>query len=251
MITPKQILNIAAYAGDIILSNGGEIYRTEDTMNRICYAYGIKYVDSLVTPTGIFISIDDGDGSSETIVKRIHKRRINLTKISQVNNFSRNLQKKVLSYQAAMAELRAINEGKPKTKLKFGLLFISFGVSMNVILMRANYINIIPTILASLGAQIVIKKMGFLGDINFIPEIVAGFIGGFISLFCYKHGLGDNLGIITVSAILPFVPGVALTNSIRDAISGDLISATSRGIEATLIAISLAVGAAISLGVLY
>ncbi|TDX51532.1 threonine/serine ThrE exporter family protein [Orenia marismortui] len=251
MITPKQILNIAAYAGDIILSNGGEIYRTEDTISRICQAYGMKYVQSLVTPTGIFISIDDGDGGSETIVRRIHSREINLTKISKVNDFSRSLQTEVLKHQAAMEELASIEYGNPKSKLTLGLFLISFGVSMNVILMNENYINIIPAILASLGAQIAVKKMGFLKDINFIPEIVAGFIAGSISLFSLQQGLGDNLAIIVVSGILPFVPGVAITNSIRDAISGDLISSTSRSIEAALIAISLAVGVALSLGVFY
>ncbi|AZR72588.1 hypothetical protein BBF96_03815 [Anoxybacter fermentans] len=250
MLTPKQILDIASYAGEIILANGAEIYRTEDTIIRICQAYGIKYVQSLVTPTGIFISIDDGDNISETVVRRIHRRCVNLTKISQVNEFSRKLQKNPMDYATAMKELEKISNDKNEYSLTAVILWISLGSSMNVILMKKSYINIIPALLASLGAQLVVK-IDFLKDVNFVPEIVAGFIAGLISLFCYQYGLGDHLSTIIVSSILPFVPGVSLTNAIRDAINGDLISANSRGMEAGLIAISLAIGVALALGVFY
>ena len=40
-----------------------------------------------------------------------------------------------------------------------------------------------------------------------------------------------------------FVPGVAITNSIRDFLSGDMLSGVARAVEAFIIAISLAAGA--------
>ena len=44
-----------------------------------------------------------------------------------------------------------------------------------------------------------------------------------------------------------FVPGVALTNSIRDFLSGDMLSGVSRLVEALLTAVSLAAGAGVVL----
>ncbi|MCK4260113.1 MAG: threonine/serine exporter family protein [Halanaerobiales bacterium] len=249
MLTSKQVLDIAGIAGQIILSNGGEIYRTEDTITRICKAYGIPFVQSVVTPTGIFISVDNKDSISQTLVLRIHRRNLNLTKISDVNAFSRNLQSNLLDYQNAMNKLNEINDAKNVYRVNWVIFLSSFGGSMNVLLAKVSIINIIPAFLASLFAQIVIKKIGFLKEVNFVPQLIAGFIAGFISLVCFENGLGDQLSIIIVSSILPFVPGVSITNAIRDAISGDLISANSRGIEALLIAISLAVGVALALGV--
>ncbi len=251
MLTSKQVLDIAGYAGQIILANGAEIYRTEDTISRICQTYGIQAVQSVVTPTGIFISIDDGISNTQTAVLRIHRRSLNLTKISQVNAFSRSLQASPLDYEVAMSKLNTIRTSANEYTINRVILLSSFGVSMNVLLAKASFINIIPTFLASLGAQLVIRKIGFLKDVNFVPEMIAGFIAGLISLFFYHNGLGDQLSTIIVSSIFPFVPGVSITNAIRDAISGDLISANSRGIEAILIAISLAVGVALALGVFY
>lgn len=249
MLTPKQILDIAAYAGQIILTNGAEIYRTEDTITRICQAYGMKYVQSLVTPTGIFISIDDGSQISETVVRRIHRRGLNLTKISQVNQLSRRLQTDPLDYQTAIADLDEINHSKNQYPLNLVIFLSSLGACVNVVLINGNYINILPAFIAALGALLTTNKIGFLKEVNFVPQIIAGFVAGSISLFFYHLKIGDNLPIIIVSSILPFVPGVSLTNSIRDAISGDLISATSRGMEAAFVTVSLAIGAAFALGV--
>lgn len=250
MLRQKNILDIASYAGKIMLTNGAEIYRVEDTISRICQAYGMKYVQSLVTPTGIFISVDDGD-DSETIVRRITHRGLNLEKISKINDFSRKLQQEKLEYSTAITKLEEISYGKNEYSLLGAILVSSVGASMNVIVMRGNFINLIPALIACLGAQMLIKFLSFLKDVNFVPDLIAGFIAGSISLLFYSLGIGDSLSLIIVSAILPFVPGVALTNSIRDAITGDLISANSRAVEVGLIAISLAVGVAISLGVFY
>ncbi|MDF9445940.1 threonine/serine exporter family protein, partial [Limosilactobacillus mucosae] len=49
--------------------------------------------------------------------------------------------------------------------------------------------------------------------------------------------------------VMPLVPGVPLTNAARDLMSGDLISGTSRAVEATLTAI--AIGCAIVLVLRY
>ncbi|AGB41436.1 hypothetical protein Halha_1495 [Halobacteroides halobius DSM 5150] len=245
MKKPQQVLDIAGYAGETILTNGGEIYRAEETINRISQAYGMEYTHSIVTPTGLFVSIDDG----YTIVKRIHSRRVHLDKINQVNTFSRKLAQKTTEYQTAMTKLHNIATAKDEYNLSIVILASALASSMYAILAQGSYLDIFPSFIASLGAQLFIRLSGFLKDINFIPELIAGFIAGVIANLFYSYGIGTNLSIITVSGILSFVPGVSATNAIRDAINGDLISATSRGIEVILVAINLAVGVAMALGV--
>ena len=44
-----------------------------------------------------------------------------------------------------------------------------------------------------------------------------------------------------------FVPGLAITNAIRDTIAGDLVSGLTRAAEAFFVAISIAVGTGIVL----
>ena len=54
--------------------------------------------------------------------------------------------------------------------------------------------------------------------------------------------------IIIISAIMPIVPGVAITNAIRDTLQGDYLSGCARILEALLIAAAIAVG--VGLGVI-
>lgn len=86
-VEKREILRIALFAGEIILKNGGETYRVEDTINIICSAKGLENVNSFVVPTGIFVSDDRFDGIS--FIKRIKNRSIDLDKVSKTNNFAR------------------------------------------------------------------------------------------------------------------------------------------------------------------
>lgn len=55
----KKLLVLATLAGRIMLKNGAETYRVEDTIIRICKSRkNIQYVDAFVIPTGIFISLE-------------------------------------------------------------------------------------------------------------------------------------------------------------------------------------------------
>ena len=62
----KKILIVAVYAAEIMMRNGAEIYRVEDTVTRICKAGRIKHVEVFATPTGIFVSMDSGDENGRT-----------------------------------------------------------------------------------------------------------------------------------------------------------------------------------------
>ncbi len=55
-------------------------------------------------------------------------------------------------------------------------------------------------------------------------------------------GLAEHLDIVIISSIMLLVPGLAITNAIRDTVSGDLLSGISRTVEAFLVAVAIAIG---------
>lgn len=55
----QEILSLAVLAGEILIKNGGEIFRVEDTMMRIIESYGIKDYNVYVLSNGIFATIDE------------------------------------------------------------------------------------------------------------------------------------------------------------------------------------------------
>ena len=83
----KMILILAVRAGEIMMKAGAEIYRVEDTIERICKACGIDHVDVFAMPTGIFITMDKGVDADDTYtyIRRIKSSETDLNKISRVN----------------------------------------------------------------------------------------------------------------------------------------------------------------------
>lgn len=235
----KSILRIALYAGEILLKNGAETYRTEETINIICKSKGLKHVNSFVTPTGIFVSDDRLDGIS--FIKRIKGRTINLSKISEVNNFAREFVKKDMSEKEAVLELRRIDKAGKYNKLA-RTFFTGLASAFFALLFGAGVTDFILAFLISIIAIKVNWKIEKLSNTSFLANATSGALIAFLALVSKDIGFGKSIDMIIVGAIMPLVPGVALTNGLRDFISGDLIAGTSRVAEAILIAVSIAVG---------
>lgn len=75
------------------IRNGGETYRVEETIWRICKIYGADEAESFATPTGIMASICH-QGKTYSLTRRVSNRTVNLDKIDKVNDLSRSIQSK-------------------------------------------------------------------------------------------------------------------------------------------------------------
>ena len=105
----NKLLKVIRLSAQVIIENGGEIYRAEETMKFIGEAFGVREIDSIATPTGFYMTISvDGEDNS-TLVKRISRRTIDLQKINDVNNISRKLSQHSITLDEALAELENIN----------------------------------------------------------------------------------------------------------------------------------------------
>ena len=74
----KLYLDTATLAGKLMLQNGAEIYRVEDTIQRMLTVSGLKTAEAYVTATGIMVTLDDPKEDSMTVIKRIPSRGTDL-----------------------------------------------------------------------------------------------------------------------------------------------------------------------------
>ena len=71
-----------------------------------------------------------------------------------------------------------------------------------------------------------------------------------IAILAYQfHIIQDYQSVIT-GTLMILVPGIAITNSLRDIMGGDFVSGLSRMIEAILIAASIAIGVGVMMMIL-
>ena len=92
-------------AGRIIMENGGETYRVEETVTRMGRAFGLKNVESFAVPSGVFVSCEKEDGTHETAVLRVHRRGTNLRRVDAVNQISRRAEAGEITPEEALRAL--------------------------------------------------------------------------------------------------------------------------------------------------
>ncbi|WP_352419927.1 threonine/serine exporter family protein [Proteiniborus sp.] len=242
----KKLLSMAILAGKIMLENGAETYRVEDTISRICKSRSfITYSEPFVIPTGIHLAIGFGDDIM-TYIQRTKSKTIDLNKIAMVNEFSRNFVNSDMTIEEGFKCLKEIDNEKAYPHL-INILFGGFAGGFFSLLFGGTINDFICAFLISI---IVVKITNILGKTNiiyFINNFVAAAIGTFFAIISVKLGIGHNMDKIIIGIIMPLVPGVAITNAARDSMLGDFLAGMSRGLEAIIVALSVAFGVGLML----
>ena len=115
MQTSKDYLHVFLDMGDALLNSGAEIFRVEDTLNRMGYACGATHMNVFVITSSIVITIEfPGDGA-RTQTRRIHECGGNdFTKLEQLNDLSRRFCSHPVSAAELRNEFEKINANRPK-----------------------------------------------------------------------------------------------------------------------------------------
>lgn len=244
----KKVLILALRAGELMMKSGAEIYRVEDTITRICKACRIPFVEVFATPTGIFLSLDEGSAESDmhTFIKRIKGSSIDLDKISRINHFSREFTTTDLSIDSGLTILREISNRKPYP-LALRIFGAALVASFFALIFQGTIRDFFCALFAGAGSYMLSVLLDKLETNLFIRGFCCCAAGTFIALGLFSAGLGSNLNSVIIGAIMIFLPGVAITNAIRDTLAGDMVSGMSKGIEAIIIAVSIASGVGIAL----
>ena len=118
----KLLLDNAVFAGEILMKNGAETYRVEDTMYRILKKSNLKKVEVLVMMTGFVATLDDPSIDSMTVLKRITTRGTDLEMIDRVNRISRAFCADELTLEETFRQIKAMWKEKPHVKCNFGAM---------------------------------------------------------------------------------------------------------------------------------
>jgi len=237
MPTLNKTLEVATYAGKMILENGGETYRSEDIVVRICESYGYS-ASCFAVLSGIMVSITDKDKTLSAVI-RIKSRTINLEKVHQLNDLARNAN----NYDCFefLEKLKKIDK-TPRYSVLINLLAYSLTGSAFAVLFGGTSKDFFGTL--PIGIAVYLLSYSFSKyELNGIfVNTFGGAISAFLAYYFQSLGWVDNTDKVIIGSIMILVPGIALTNGIRDIIAGDYMTGMSRGLEALLVATSLAIG---------
>lgn len=240
-----DIMEICILAGSIMLQNGAETHRVEDTMTRIATAYGVTDSDCFVTPTGIILSLE-GVEPTKTKLNRIIERTTNLEKVARVNDISRKISTGTVSMKEAYHLLKDVEDEKCTYSDSFQVIAAAIASGCFLIMFAGGWGDFIPAMLAGgLGFWCSLYFHKAL-QIKFFAELSAAFIIGLVAFFSVSIGFGQEVDKIIIGSVMPLVPGLLITNAVRDLIAGHLVSGISKGAEAFLTATAIGSGIAVA-----
>ena len=230
-------------AGRLIMENGGETYRVEETITRMGRAFGLDHVESFAVPSGLFVSYRRADGDTETAVMRVHKGSPNLSRVDAVNAVSRQVEHGDLTCEEALQRLQAIERRPPALTKPMLVLGAAVSAAGFTLMFGGGAEH------AALAAAVaaLVQWISWLLERFRIHALVSTLLGSLLSTllpmaFQRMTGLG-MVDAIVAGALMPLLPGLAMTNAVQDAMRGDMISGLSHGLSAILTATLVAGGA--------
>lgn len=238
----QLILDTCLMAGKIMTESGSEVYRVEDTMNRIAENAGQKESVSYVTATGLFMGFRS---SNYTQLENVTERSINLEKVARVNNLSRKFADKEITIEELNLRLTNINHEAPTYSVPLQIFAAGLVSCTLMYIFGGSWQDFAATFfIGMIGYSVSFFTQAWL-SIKFLDDFLAAFIIGFLAYLAVKFHLANNIDNIIIGAVMPLVPGVAITNSFRDILAGNLLSGTARATEAIFVAGSIGIGIAI------
>ena len=249
----RKVLELTTRIGEVLLKNGGEIFRVQETMQRIAKAYGVEGFHVYVLANGIFASIEE-DGrqicqqlqvgneekdSDDLVVasqiRYIPLSSIHLGRVAAVNNLSREIVAKKYTMEEARKKIEEIDK-IPFTNNLLQIFVSGLGSGAFCYLLGGSLIDSLASFLSGILLWCFVLYLSKKGANKIMLNILSSALVTLTGILMFRYVFGENMDKIIIGSIIPLLPGVPLTNSIRDFLNGDYLSGTIRMIDAVLVA---------------
>ena len=233
-------LDLAYEAGAILLENGAEISRVEETMRRIATHYGVEDESFFVLSNGIMAT-----GKNYARSKFIPIKGASLDKVVAVNQLSREVEQGRYTLEQLEHRLKDIRAMKAKPAWE-QILASAVGSAAFCIIFGGGFMDCIASFIAGMVLWVFMLFVATKQLSRIVSTVSGGLLATLLCFGMYRIGLGNHLSNMIIGAIIPLIPGVAFTNGIRDMANEDYIAGTTRLLDAMLTFFCIALGVALA-----
>lgn len=237
----RDVIDLALWAGQLLLQHGAETERVEETVHRLGTALGAQWLDILVSPNAVIVTTSSGE-EFRTKVRRVVTLGVNLSMIAEVNDMSHRVEAGELDRFAMRSELTRIGMMPPLYNrwLVVGLVGLACAAFSRLVGGDGAVFSV--TLVASSAATFVRQEMMRRSFNPLMVVIVTAFVAGLLASAATVLRLSAQPQIALASAVLLLVPGVHLINSAEDLIKGHMVTGIVRGVTGALISLCIALG---------
>lgn len=237
----KRILELCVKLGELLLQNGAEIFRVQDTMELVAKAYGSTNFHTYVLTNGLFASVDDENRTHNAEIRHIPHSGVHMGRIVAVNSLSRGIVTGKFTLEQAHEQADVIFHSR-YNKSWSRILMGGVGTASFSYLFGGTPYDAFASFFAGIILQMFLIYVEDRKISKIVRNILSAALVAIISFLLLTIGIGNSLDKIIIGGIIPLVPGMALTTSIRDFANADYLSGIIRLFDALLIAGSIAIG---------
>jgi len=218
---------------------GAAAPRLEQAIGNAAQRIGLA-CEVLSTPTSIVLSFSapEGDGIADvTQVVRIAPGDVNLTRLCRADEIADRVADGTLDPRHGLAQLRAL--GRPLSRAALWATVVSYGLSAGAIavLFRNAWQDAAAAgLIGLLIGGIVVAGFGR-PRLSVASDAIAALVATFIATMISAWLVPLALKLVVLSALIVLVPGMSLTNAVRELTSQHLASGVARfaGAAATIL----------------
>lgn len=237
----EQVLHCAMSIGEQMLTSGAEVRRVEDTIRRICMAYGATRVDVFSITSSIVTTMFGEGFDSCTQSRRVAGYSNNFDKLDRLNQLSRRICKELPSPNCVMSEIETIGNG-PRYAFWAQVFIYAITSGAFSVFFGGDWMDMIVSACIGILLKFTESSVKQHSTNSLFPTLVCSIFGGLLANLSVRFGLGHHADLISIGNIMLFIPGVMFTNSLRDMFTGDMITGLIRFAESVLVAVIVALG---------
>lgn len=225
--------------GKALHTVGSPAHSLEGTMQELCKLFSIK--GSIVSlPTAIFSSFSYGE-EEITKIERVEPMGINLGKLSQVDLVSREVIEGTKTFEEGSQKLDEILIGPDPYGRRIRVMCFVLSSVGFMVLFGGTWADFFATMLVGvlIGILSLAKPIGLVAQLF---EAIVAVASAFATYMIAKFIPSLNMGVVILSSLIIFMPGLFITIAIAEIATQNLTSGTSRLMGGVMILLKLTFG---------
>lgn len=240
-----ELLHQLMDMGELLLSCGAEVNRVEDTLIRMGICSGASRMNVFVITSSIVITMQLPDGKEMTETRRITGGATNFKILEELNGLSRRFCAAPCAPEKLREEIHVLKRQQSREKeFLFGCALASGSFAM---FFGGGFADGLLSALIGFLIGMAQRRLQHITPNPLIFNLLCSFAMGVLVLLPGKAFPFLHADKVMIGDIMLLIPGLAMTNSVRDVLVGDTISGMMRLVESLLWAGGIACGVVLAM----
>lgn len=240
-----KLLDLATDLGYELSMAGAEIFRVEESINRILRTYGME-PEVYAIPNCIHVSVTLPNGESLSEMRRVGFHGNDLDAVERFSGLSRRICSEKPNADTArqwLAEICQTRRSYSRLLQIIGYFLAAFAFT---IFFGGDLMDALCGSISGIVVGLSVMFMDKLQANNFFKTLLASIPLALIPYICGALSICQRPDMATIGTVMVLVPGLLFVHAMRDIIFGDTNSGINRIVQVLLIAVAIACGTAVA-----